>query len=156
MNFNMDIASIKDQITAEPVMAFYQAQVSMGKVVCAVSGGCLMVTSVIMLFFYIKHYIDTHKKELGILKALGYSNGKIAKGFWIFGMSVFAGAAVGFCGAFLLMPSFYRLQNEEKILPDYTLHFHSTLFVGLVVLPAVLFAMLSILYSCLLYTSRCV
>ena len=30
---------------------------------------------------YIKHYIDTHKKELGILKALGYSISKLQKAF---------------------------------------------------------------------------
>ena len=59
-------------------MFFYNAQVSTAKVVCLVSGGCLLLTAIVMLLFYIKHYIDTHKKELGILKALGYSNIKIA------------------------------------------------------------------------------
>lgn len=53
-------------------MIFYNAQVSTAKVVCLVSGGCLLITSVVMLIFYSKHYIDSHKKELGILKALGY------------------------------------------------------------------------------------
>ena len=61
----------------ELTMVFYNAQVSTAKVVCLVSGGCLLITSVVMLMFYIKHYIDTHKKELGILKALGYSNEKV-------------------------------------------------------------------------------
>lgn len=55
LNFNMDLASIKDEITSEPVMMFYNAQVSTAKVVSAVSGGCLLITSVIMLLFYIKH-----------------------------------------------------------------------------------------------------
>ncbi|MFQ6968828.1 MAG: FtsX-like permease family protein [Subdoligranulum sp.] len=52
-----------------------------------------------MLLFYIKHYIDTHKKELGILKALGYSNIKIAKSFWVFGISIFIGTVTGYAGS---------------------------------------------------------
>ncbi len=78
-----------------------------------------------MLLFYIKHYIDTHKKELGILKALGYSNLKIAKDFWVFGISIFTGTAIGYAGAFLIMPWFYALQNKDKMLPEITINFIS-------------------------------
>jgi hypothetical protein len=148
LNFNMDIAGIKEEITSEQVMIFYEAQVSTAKVVSMVSGGCLLITSVIMLIFYIKHYIDTHKKELGILKALGYSNFQIAKNFWVFGFSVLTGAVLGFVGAFLIMPSFYETQNEDKILPEITIHFHPLLFLCLVVLPTVLFAVLAVCYAC--------
>lgn len=147
MNFNMDIVSIKDNIASERVMAFYDAQVSTSKVVCIVSGGCLLITSVIMLIFYIKHYIDTHKKELGILKAMGYSNMRIAKNFYVFGLSVLIGTALGFGGAFLLMPSFYTLQNKDKILPEISIHFHPTLLVCLVALPTVAFAVMSVCYA---------
>ena len=94
LNYNIDIAVMKGEITTEAGMAMYQAQVSTGKVVAAVSGGCLVLTSVVMLLFYIKNYIDTHSKELGILKALGYSGLKIAKHFWVFGLSVFVGCGI--------------------------------------------------------------
>lgn len=80
-----------------------------------------------MLLFYIKHYIDTHKKELGILKALGYSNIKIAKSFWVFGISIFIGTVTGYAGAFLIMPWFYALQNEDKMLPEITINFHPSI-----------------------------
>jgi hypothetical protein len=148
LNFYMDIAGIREEIISEQVLVFYEAQVSTAKVVSMVSGGCLLATSVIMMIFYIKHYIDTHKKELGILKALGYSDFKIAKNFWVFGSSVFIGTALGFSGAFLLMPSFYTLQNEDEILPEITIHFHPTLFVCFVVIPTVLFAILAVFYAC--------
>lgn len=144
LNFYFDIQLIENEITSELSMVFYNAQVSTAKVICLVSGGCLLLTSVIMLFFYIKHYIDTHKKELGILKALGYSNLKIAKNFWIFGISAFIGTAVGFGGAFLIMPWFYALQNKDKILPEITINFHSSLLLYFVVLPTVCFSVLSI------------
>ena len=81
LSYNIDLAAIKDVITTEAGMAMYNAQVLMGKVIAAVSGGCLIATSVVMLLFYVKNYIGTHGKELGILKALGYSNIKIARHF---------------------------------------------------------------------------
>ena len=147
LNFNMDIVHVKDLIASAEVMAFYDAQVMMGKVTSAVSGGCLLLTTVIMLFFYIKHYIDVHKKELGILKALGYSNIKVAKGFWVFGFSIFIGTSIGFCSSFALMPTFYRVMNEDAILPEVPLHFHAILPLCLIVLPTVAFAALAIIYS---------
>lgn len=128
-------------------MLFYHAQISTAKVVCLVTGGCLLLTSVVMLFFYIKHYIDTHKKELGILKALGYSNLKIAKGFWVFGISTLFGTALGYAGAFLIMPWFYALQNEDKMLPEIAVRFHPGVFLSFVALPAVCFSMLSVCYA---------
>ncbi len=147
LNFYFDILSVKNEITSELSMFYYNAQVSTAKVVCLVSGGCLFITSVVMLIFYIKHYIDTHKKELGILKALGYTNFKIAKNFWVFGISTFIGTAIGFGGAFILMPKFYELQNEDKLLPKISIHFHPTVFVYFVILPTVIFAAIAIFYA---------
>ncbi|MCI8633884.1 MAG: FtsX-like permease family protein [Lachnospiraceae bacterium] len=147
LNFYLDVQAIQNEITSELSMIFYNAQVSTAKVVCLVSGGCLLITSVIMLLFYIRQYIEAHKKELGILKALGYSNLRIARSFWVFGMSALAGAAIGFAGAFLLMPQFYALQNEDKMLPEMMIQFHSSILLYLVGLPAVLLGVLSIGYA---------
>lgn len=149
LNFHIDVVGIREEITSPQVMMFYEAQVSTAKMVSVVSGGCLLITSVIMLIFYIKHYVDTHKKELGILKALGYSNWKIALHFWVFGISVFLGGAAGFGGAWTLMFQFYKVQNEDKILPEMIPHFHLSLFAALVALPAILFGIISILYASL-------
>ena len=132
LNFYFDVRLIESEITSELSMIFYNAQVSTAKVVCLVSGGCLLLTSVVMLLFYIKHYIDAHKKELGILKALGYSNLKIAKNFWVFGISAFIGTAIGFWGAFLIMPRLYALQNKDKMLPEVTIHFHPSILILLI------------------------
>ncbi len=144
LNFYFDVQLIEDKITSELSMIFYNAQVSTAKVVCLVCGGCLLITSVVMLMFYIKHYIDTHKQELGILKALGYSNLKVAKNFWVFGLSALMGTAIGFGGAFGMMPWFYALQNEDKMLPEIAIHFHPTIFLYFVILPTVGFSLLAI------------
>lgn len=146
LNYNIDLRGIEEQIAKE-TGSLYDALVMTGKVVSAVSGGCLLMTSVVMLVFYIKHYIDSHRKELGILKALGWSNIRIAKGFWVFGLSVFIGTAGGFAGAHCLMPKFYSVQNEDGLLPPFGAHFHPELAVFLVILPTVVFALLSIIYS---------
>ncbi len=147
LNFYFDVQSVESEITSELSMIFYRAQVSTAKVVCLVCGGCLLITSVVMLMFYIKHYIDTHKKELGILKALGYSNLKVAKNFWVFGISAFIGTGIGFCGAFLMMPWFYALQNEDKMLPEIAIRFHPVIFLYFVLLPTVGFSLLAIGYA---------
>lgn len=146
LNYNIDLKGIEELIT-EQARPLYDALVTMGKVVSAVSGGCLLMTSAVMLIFYVKHYIDAHRKELGILKALGYSNLRIASGFWVFGMSVFIGTAAGFAGAFCLMPKFYSTQNEKGLLPDFTAKFHVELLLFLVILPTVVFALLSVAYG---------
>lgn len=89
-NFYLDIRQIEATVLPAQARIFYEAQVATARVVCLVSGGCLLMTSVVMLLFYIKHYIDVHKKELGILKALGYSEWRIAVHFWVFGSGVSA------------------------------------------------------------------
>lgn len=149
LNYYIDILQIEDLLFSEQAVIYYHAQVSTAKVVCLVSGGCLLLTSVVMLFFYVKHYIDTHKKELGILKALGYSNLKIAGNFWVFGTGVFLGTTVGFLGAFLLMPEFYERQNEVGILPKIAISFHPSLLLYLVILPTIAFAILAVFYASL-------
>lgn len=147
LSYNMDIVSIKDQIVNEQLQVFYDAQVRTAIVVSAVSGGCLLLTSVVMLIFYIKNYIDTHKKELGILKALGYSNMRIALDFWLFGLSTLFGALIGYLGAHIMIPSFYTAQNKDNIIPEVTYSFHPLLLVCLIILPALLFSLIAILYA---------
>ena len=112
LSYNIDLAAIKDVITTEAGMAMYNAQVLMGKVIAAVSGGCLIATSVVMLLFYVKNYIGTHGKELGILKALGYSNIKIARHFWVFGLSVFVGSTIGFVVGYFYLPILSKTSSE--------------------------------------------
>src|SRR5215510_4586334 len=110
-------------------MVWYESMQSSGRMTSAVTGGALGLTTVVMLLFYIKHYIDTHKPELGILKALGYSNFKIAKNFWVFGLSVFAGSLIGFCMSFTLMPTLYEDVRVGGEIPDVALHFNPILLV---------------------------
>ena len=146
LSYNIDLASIKSEITSEKGIAMYNAQVLMGKVTAGVSGGCLVITSVVMLLFYVKNYVDTHGKELGILKALGYSDIKIAKHFWIFGLSVLVGCIAGFAAGFIYLPEFYN-KNANDLFPELAVRFHPSLTFLLVFVPAIVFAGISVLFA---------
>lgn len=147
LNYTFDLLKIENQITNEVSQIYFDAQLSTAYVVNGVTGGCLVLTTIVMLIFYIKHYIDIHKKELGILKALGKSEFSIAKHFWVFGLSVFIGCVLGFGGAFAFMPNFYALQNKDNILPEITMNFHPTVLVFFVLVPAIVFSLLACLYA---------
>lgn len=147
LNYNADIVGIKEQISTPQALIVYDAQVATGKVVSAVSGGCLVLTTVVMLIFYVKLFIDSHQKELGILKALGYSNQKVASHFWVFGLSVLLGSILGFLGAAAYMPTFYKIQNSEGYLPEILPKFHPAITFCLLILPALFFMFFAIFYA---------
>ncbi len=147
INYLTDLTAVKASISAA-ALTFYDAQIMTAKVVAAVCGCCLLLTSVITLLFYVKQYIDAHKKELGILKALGYSNVKISANFLIFGLSVLLGTAIGFAIAYAVMPSFYRVQNADGILPQMSPEFHAELLAYFVILPTIAFSAFAALYAC--------
>lgn len=146
LNYNADLRAV-GALLDERSRPLYDALVSTGNVVSAVSGGCLLATSAVMLAFYIKRFVDSHRKQLGILKALGYSNLRTAGGFAVFGLSVLAGAAVGYAGALCLMPTFYSVQNEDGLLPPFEPSFHFELLAALVIIPSAAFALLSVFYA---------
>lgn len=147
LNYNIDLAGIKDEVATYQAMVFYDAQVATAKVTAGVSGGCLVLTAIILLIFYIKNYIDTHGKELGILKALGYSCFQIAAHFWVFGISVLLGALAGYLFASAYMPTFYRIQNKDGFLPQMAPQFHMILIVLLIIVPTVFFMLLAVMYA---------
>lgn len=147
LNYYLDLTSVEGLVTTEASRVFFEAQCSTSKVVSGLSGGCLLLTTVVLLCFYIGHYIDTHQKQLGIMKALGYSAFGVAKSFWVFGCPIFTGTAFGYSGAHLLMPKFYELQNKDGYLPDISITFHPGLCLALVFVPAVFFALLAVGYS---------
>lgn len=147
LNYYLDLITIENLITTDISKKFYDAQCSTSKVVSGLSGGCLLLTTVVLLCFYIGHYIDTHQKQLGIMKALGYTRFSIAKNFWVFGLPVFVGTALGYLGAHLLMPQLYEIQNKDGYLPEVPITFHLELCVALVLVPTIFFSLLAVAYS---------
>lgn len=145
LNFVIDAGSIKDLITEETT-AIYNAQMASAKLCSVLAGGILSLIAVIMIFFYIKLYIDNHKCQLGVLKAMGYSDIRIASGFFVFGLSVLAGTVIGFGAGFLIMPTVYEGLTIEG-LPEIKITFHASLVFFLILLPTAVFSLLSWLYG---------
>ena len=125
LNFYLDIEQLEISKTNPMMQTYYDAQVALSWMVAMVSGVVLSLTSVLLMCFYIKQFVDDHKEQLGILKALGYSNGQLAKRFWAFGLSFGAGALLGYFASFFMMGHFYDFRNEKGILPEITIHFCS-------------------------------
>ena len=145
LNYYIDILPLKDEVSAE-LMPLYKAQLATAKMTCGITGGFLSVIAIIMLFFYIKLYIDDHHKAIGTFKAMGYSNFKIAKSFIVFGFSVFVGCGLGFIFGWICMPYIYKSLTIDG-LPVITASFHIGLLICLVFVPTIVFTLISFLYT---------
>lgn len=145
LNYAIDLNAVESAVTKQQLTAYKAMQLN-NKVVCTVTGGCLALTSAVLLVFYIGHYIQEHSARFGILKALGYSDVKVAAGCAVFGFCVFIGAAVGYALSWTLMTKFYAVQNDGEIIPEVTLHYRPILLL-IVVLPALFYSALSVLVA---------
>lgn len=142
LNFYLDAKALEGTLTDAVVISLYNAQMATARFTCAVSGGFLGLIAVVMLVFYVKLYADGHAEQLGILKALGYSDIQLALRFWVFGLSVLLGAAAGFAGGFMLMPAVYRSLTVNG-LPEIAITFHLRLLILLVAAPSALYSALA-------------
>lgn len=145
LNYYLDVAPLKDSVSEE-IMPLYTAQLATAKMTCGITGGFLGLIAVIMLLFYIKIYIDSHSKILGTLKALGYSNISISKSFSTFGLSVFLGCVSGFSIAWAFMQKIYESLTIEG-LPTVKTKFHYELLILLVILPTIVFTIISFSFA---------
>ena len=125
---------------------FYDAQLIVSKFVVIITGTVLSISAAVMLIFYIKQFIDDSKHKIGILKAQCYSNNFIASKFSIFGILVFLGSLLGYGSSHLFMPKFYESRNTDNILSELTINFHPQLLLIMVILPSLLFLVISIVY----------
>ncbi len=141
LNFYMDVLPLEDEVSQASQLLF-NAQIATAKFVAAISGGFLGAIAVVMTAFYIKLYVDGHAKQLGILKAMGYSDLKLCIKFWIFGLCVLIGCVLGFAAGFLAIPYVYEGMRIEGM-PDIPINFHPVLFICLVAVPPIVFAFVS-------------
>lgn len=146
LNFYLDARSIEGEIFGDETAALYNAQMATARFTCGISGGFLGVIAVVMLVFYIKLYLDGHSKEIGILKALGYSDGKIALRFAVFGLSVFLGTALGYGCGYAVMPAVYGAMAIDG-LPEIVIAFHPALLILLVFVPSFVYSALSCAFA---------
>ena len=147
LNFYLDIRLLDQTNWLPEIRVAYDAQVAISWLIASISGAVLSLTSILLLFFYIRQFIDQHKPELGILKAMGYKNWEVARKFWLFSLPIGLGTGTGYFSSFIMMPHFYQLRNQSGVLPEITIRQHWSLFLFLVVLPTLAFAALAVLYD---------
>ncbi len=138
LNFYLDVLPLRDEI-AEPMLPLYEAQLATAEMCCSVTGGVLALIALIMIVFYVKIYVHEHSKELGTLKALGYSANRLALHFLIFGLSAFIGCTTGYGLGHIMMPSIYDWLRIDGLSVE--IHYHTLLLFALVIAPTVLFSL---------------
>lgn len=143
LNFYLDILPLRNEV-AEPMLPLYDAQLATAQMCCSVTGGVLALIAGVMVIFYVRLYIDEHSKELGTLKALGYSATRLALSFAAFGLSAFIGCALGYGLGHAMMPSIYEWLTIEGLTVE--IHYHVSLLFALVVAPPILFGIVA--YVC--------
>ena len=127
LNYYLDCLAISDGVPEESA-ALYDAQQLSAKLTCIITGGVLAAIAVF---------------QIGALKAMGYPDGKIALGFWVFGLSVLLGTGAGHGLGYALAPTIYSLMSDGLL--EVPLHYHDELTVGLVLLPTVVFSLIAVL-----------
>ncbi|MCI9504566.1 MAG: FtsX-like permease family protein [Clostridia bacterium] len=145
LNYYLDALAVRGAVAPE-ALPLYEAQLLSAKLTCLISGLCLLLVAAVLVAFYVKIYLDFHAKQIGILKALGMPDFKIAFGFWVFGLSVLVGCAAGFAGGYAFAPVIYE-QMGGGGLPAVSLRFHAELLVCLVILPFACFSAYAVLYA---------
>lgn len=151
LNYYLDVSALRESVP-ENLIALYEAQLNMAKFTSLISGGCLVIIALVMVAFYVNLYINSNAKNLGVLKAMGYTRGEISLRFWAFGFSVLFGCAVGYALGWACMSSVYDSMTIEGM-PPFDIGFHPVLLICLVFLPAIIFAAYSML--CAYISLRC-
>lgn len=142
LNYYLDCKAIADAVPAESEK-LYDAQILSAKIICLITGGVLALIAVFLIAFYTGLFIEERAKTIGALKAMGFSEGRIAAGFWLFGLSVFAGTAAGHGLGYAFSPLIYDLMSDGFLKVPLCYHFELT--AGLVLAPTAVFSAVAIL-----------
>lgn len=150
VNYPIDLKEIKYLITDPQIKVLYDAQMTMSSVITACAGGVLGAVTLLVLIFAIGRFIDENSANMGIMKALGFSEIRIAIRFYKFGLSVLLSSVIAYFAAFLFSPLFYESLWSGDFameLPRLAFGFHIETVLVLIVAPTVFFSLLSVLYA---------
>ncbi len=149
INYPLDLKEIEYLMTSSEMReAFLGVQVSLADVIIAATVGLFGSMAALILMFSIRQFINENSAELGVLKALGYSENRIAFDFSKFGLCVLAGSVLGYLLAYLASPAFYDMLTSDYVLPaEVVFRFRPDVFAVMIVMPTVSFSVLAVLYA---------
>lgn len=147
-NYSFDLKTIAPLIETPQAQAVYDAVMIQNKITIAAAGGMLGAVTLIVLLFSIGRYIADSGAELGMMKALGYSDNRLALDFVKFGLAVLIGTGLGYFGACIIGQSFYSAMDADNALPEkIKFSFNIAVPIATVLLPSLFFSAASVLYA---------
>ncbi len=154
-NYSIDLKSVEPLLVEENHFLVFEAITTQNKVTMASAGGMLGAVTMIVLLFSIARYIGDAGAELGVMKALGYSENRIALRFAKFGLAVLIGTLAGYAGACIAGQVFYNAIDSDGSLPERVrFSFHVVVPLLTVAAPTFLYGAASVLYALLALRKR--
>lgn len=146
-SFRLDLQRLDIGSFNESQRAFYDAQITQSNMMLAIALGVLGLFAIITLFFAISKFIKDNQPNMGILKAMGYERKRIAVEFTKFSLTAIMGSVLAIGLGAIIQPFFYQELAKGHMMPDITIAFHPVFLLGLLFLPAVVFAIASYLIA---------
>src|SRR5215510_2656857 len=87
INYSYDLKGIKHLMTDAQLQLVYDSYMTLNRIGTATAGGVLCLITLVVLLFSIGQFINENSAELGVLKALGYCENRIAIEFSKFGLN---------------------------------------------------------------------
>ncbi|MCL8210673.1 hypothetical protein LT336_00417 [Spiroplasma sp. JKS002671] len=145
-NFNYGSLIINDK--SDYRSGFLKQTFELGKIVYSAISFIVMLAAIFIVLSYVKKEVNLQKKQLGLIKGLGYNNYEIVFGFTflIFLISIFS-TIIGFALSLPLQEYFNNLSTVNYVLPLPTIHFSFLAFLVAVVLSTIIFTFASYLQS---------
>lgn len=141
-NYYLDAVDLKDTLQGD-TLTLYNAQLLSAQLTNLIALLGLGLIAVAIAVFYVGLYVENHASSFGILKALGYSDGRIARDFWVFGLSGLVGGAVGHGAGYAFAPLVYEMMAKDLF--TVPMHYHFEITLCWVLVPAIVMAGVSIL-----------
>jgi hypothetical protein len=148
LSLYIDLAAIETLLETPESFIVFEMLITTSKITLASAGGIIGAVILIVLLFSIARFISESSAQLGVMKALGYNENRLAFSFAQFGIAVAIGSAAGYIGSCCLGQVFYNAFDAEKALPvEIVFHFHIIVPVITVVMPSLLSAVAAVLYA---------
>ena len=137
---NVDLAKeqIKDKVDADAIIDIkdsisykaYQSEIDEGKTYVGVFSGLFIFIAILSVITSMSRVVKKERKEIGTLKALGYSDMKVfihylSYGFYISLIASILGVIIGY---FVLGNKFVEMEMQFYVIPEYRAYIHPSTF----------------------------
>lgn len=146
--FNFNYGNLLADSNNDYRSGFLKRNFQMGEIVYSAISFIVMLAAIFIVVLYVKKEVNLQKKQLGLIKALGYNNYEIIFGFTflIFLIAIFS-TVIGFVLSLPLQMYFNNLANLGYALPLPSIHFSYFALLVSVVFSTLIFTFASYIQS---------